>query len=367
MKIDSGDIKRLLSTGWQSWSNKAINEALFRFPALNYPPAEMDLPKYDNIPIPRLPKKPVTGWCSWYAYGWNINDKKILENSKWISKHKELPLEYVLIDGGWCVEGDWLNEDNRRFPNGLKGTVRKIKQVGLSARIWLAPFLVSPRANIAKEHPDWLVKKNGRFVDGLKLTHWNLPVKFQRWILDVRNPEVQEYLSKSISYLIKDCGFELLKLDFLYANHFNPYMTGKEADDFLHNFLSEIKNKYPSVYTIGCGCPLIPAIGTVDSMRIGADSIISPFLKFSSFARIIDRFLYGYTIKTLKERLWTKRFWNVDLDTYVCRKLSGLTERQILTHQKMIKEADGNIFLGDNLTRLPRDRIDKYIYPLFKQ
>ena len=358
-------VKRLQSTGWQSWSTKTIEKALFKLPTFNYSPIDINPTKFNDISIPKSLKNPVTGWCSWYAYGWDINETKILDQAKWMSKNKQLLLKYVLIDGGWCMWGDWLDEDNRRFPDGLKRTVKKINSLGLSAGIWIAPFLVHPRSNIAKYNPSWLVKKDGRLVDGLKITPWNLPLKFKRWILDIKNPEVQEYLFKSIEYLVHECGFELLKLDFLYGIYFDPNFEAKEADEYLQRFLIKIKEKYPQIYTIGCGCPLVPAIGKVDSMRIGPDSIISPFLKFNSLARIIDRYLYGYTLKTLRNRIWTKGFWNVDLDSFVCRKWSGLSENQTLEHLAIIKKAGGNIFLGDDLTKLSEKRINKYIIPLF--
>ncbi|HET7099465.1 MAG TPA: glycoside hydrolase family 36 protein [Patescibacteria group bacterium] len=365
IKVNSTDLKNLLNTGWQSWSTKTIEKALFKLPTFNYSPIDINQTNLSEISIPKFLKKPVTGWCSWYAYGWDINETKILKQAEWISKNKQLPLKYILIDGGWCTWGDWLDEDNRRFPNGLKTTVKKIKDLGLSAGIWVAPFLIHPRSNVAKNNPNWLVRKNGKLVDGLKLTPWNLPMKFKRWILDIKNPEVQEYLSKAIEYLVHECGVELLKLDFLYGIYFNPNFEAKEADMHLRRFLLKIKDKYPQVYTIGCGCPLIPAVGAVDSMRIGPDSIVSPFLKFNSIVRIVDRYIFGYTIKTLESRIWTKDFWNVDLDSFVCRKLSGLSENQILKHRSLIKMSGGNTFLGDDLTKLPKKRLNKYIIPLF--
>lgn len=72
-------------------------------------------------------------------------------------------------------------------------------------------------------------------------------------------------------------------------------------------------------------------------------------------------------MKSLKERLWTKRFWNIDPDALVCRDGIGLTDKQINDHAAIIKESGGNIFLGDNLSILPRSKINKYISPLFSK
>lgn len=358
--------QKLLNTGWQSWSTSA--KSSFKFPLCNFRPnhkkGHFNFPFMANIKF----KKPSYGWCSWYAYGWDINEKKILSNAKWIAENKtakKLPLDYILIDAGWSVWGDWMDENRKKFTKGLKNTSKKIKELGLKPGIWIAPFLVHPKSKVANENKDWFVRENGNLVDGLKLTPWDRIFPYKKWILDVKNPKVLKYLEKSIAYLIEECGFELLKLDFLYGLHFDPSLKGEEADKFLRDFLLRIKRKYPKVYTIGCGCPLLPAINTVDSMRIGPDSIITPFLKFISLPFLSQLHISKSVIPTIMRRVWTKEFWNIDPDAFVCRGSIGLSHKQLLQFQKVVKIANGNIFLGDDLTRLSDDRIGKYLSPLF--
>lgn len=274
-------------------------------------------------------------------------------------------LEYVLIDGGWSAWGDWQKPNKIKFPHGIKSTSNKVKKLGLKPGIWMAPFLVNPRSTVATKHPDWLVRHNGKLVDGFRLTSMDALLPHRKWILNIKNPEVKKYLNDSIKYLIETCGFELLKLDFLYAIYFDPNLSNREANKFLRSFLKAIKRRYPHVYTIACGCPLIPAVGVVDSMRIGPDTTVAPFTKLLALPILSRWHLDNNVIPTLMSRLWTKKLWNVDPDAFVCDHSSGFHHGQLSAFQKIIIKAKGNIFLGDDLSKLSKDQIKKHVSPLF--
>ena len=341
--------------GWQSWSYNT--NSFFKLPQLNFNPRSNS--KFvSKLKLNKL-KKPAYGWCSWYAYGWDINEEKILKHANWIFENKTIPLEYILIDGGWNLWGDWLEEDYNKFPNGIKNTADKIKSLGLKPGIWIAPFLVHPKSNIATNHPEWLVKKDGKFVEGLRLTPFDKYLPYRKYILDIKNSKVLSYIDHSIKYLVNTCGFELIKLDFLYGIYFNPNITSTEADNFLNNFLDKIKKNYPHVYTIACGCPLLPAIGVVDSMRIGLDTSISPFLKFLSIPLLLRWYLNHRVIPTIVNRLWTQKFWNIDPNVFMCKKNLGLSPTLLIKFRSVIKLGKGNMFLGDDLTKLSNKRIKK--------
>src|SRR5205823_4521477 len=138
--------------------------------------------------------------------------------------------------------------------------------------------------------------------------------------------EVRRYLDQAIKWLVEDCGFEFLKLDFLYAIYFDKSLPVADADRLLREFLARIRRTYPHVHTLACGCPLVPAIGVVDSMRVGPDSIISPFLKFARCTNVLNFFLHRQFMRTIRKRLWTKAFWNIDPDAFVCRDGLGLSQ-----------------------------------------
>lgn len=294
---------KILETGWQSWSPR--KKSWLGIPSWNDPPMEDDyLP--DRLGI-KTQKKPATGWCSWYAFGPFITPEKIMAQTVWFSKHKEIPIEYILIDGGWQK---W-----KGTKSVLAEVARRISRLGFKLGIWLAPF-----------------NKNNKF---------------------------------NINDLLK-LGFKLIKLDFLYRAYSIPKITSQEAGSLIRNMLLEIKNRNPEVYTIACGCPLLPAINAVDSMRIGPDTI-DPIVasKIPAVNSLVNSYKLNLVINNIKRRLWTRKFWNLDPDVFVCRKSLGLNDKQLLSLQKHIKLASGNIFLGDDMTKLEGDRIKKFVLPLF--
>lgn len=364
------EINSLLNkTGWQSWSDTGSTFP-FKLPRYDFPPANY-IPEIDEMPDTNL-KPQVTGWCSWPQYGLDVNETVIKNQILWLKNNPNIKLDYILLDDGWAKWGDWFSVDTKKFPNGLKRLVEEIKASNMRAGVWIAPFLVYTDSNLVSAHPDWLVKKNGDFVDGLNLTGISLsPVK--RYLLDVSNVDVQDYLLKTFDWLFNEVGFELVKLDFLYGAYLNPSFTSKSSDKFLHKFLKNIKEKYPNVYTIGCGCPLAPALGVVDSMRIAKDNSIAcsipNALNFCS--PFINKFYAKNYIPSLQrnyaQRFWTNKFWNLDLDTFICDEKHGFTESDLNEMMKMIIDSKGNIFLGDDLTILDHGKLEKYILPVLQR
>ena len=310
------------------------------------------------------PKNPIKGWCSYYAFGTEINETIILNQVHALQKNNLSAFEYILLDEGWNTTwGDWLEVDKTKFPSGLKQFAKKITSLGCKPAIWIAPFLVSPNAQIVIDHPDWFIRKNGKFVKGLHMTSFDHYLPFNKYMLDIKNKQVQIYLAQVIQWLIVDCGFELIKLDFLYANHFVPDRTDEEADRLLRQFLLLIKKKYPKVYVLGCGSPLIPAIGAVDGMRIGPDTLTPHVQSIPWLATFTNKKRYKNVMINLKTRRWTNIFWNTDPDVFICRDGYGLSHEKLIDFQQHILKLKGNIFLGDDMTTLSEEKIKTYIHP----
>src|SRR5207245_6173197 len=69
-----------------------------------------------------------------------------------------LDIQVLQIDDGWEAEiGDWL-ERSPRFQRPLAEIAKRIRASGRRAGIWTAPLLVGGRSQLAREHPDWLVR-----------------------------------------------------------------------------------------------------------------------------------------------------------------------------------------------------------------
>lgn len=359
------ETEKLLETGWQSWST-GKKRRFKLFINRHFPPekdATVILPTEVN-----LDRKKIHGWCSWYAFFNKITDTKILTQAKFIAEHREeFPLECILIDDGWTLWGDWDRLDKKKFPHGLSSLSKKINNLGLKTGIWLAPFLVHPKSALFKTHPDWVVKKGRRHVEGLMFSYPFLDrfMPFKKYILDISNMEVIKFLNNSIDRLVEK-GFTLFKLDFLYAPYFYTKRTPEETSQLLRSFLLGIKKRHSNVHIIGCGLPLVPAVGVVDSMRVGPDNITPNVDRIPLIGKIVNTYKLKKAIKTINRRKFTHNYWNIDPDAFICRKSLGISEKHIINLQKIIMETNGNIFLGDDLTKLPKERVEKFIKPLFK-
>lgn len=72
------------------------------------------------------------GWCTWDAFGHNINEQKVIEGVQSFTKHN-FPVPFVLIDDGWLKVGQdmklkSLKPDTAKFPNGFKPLVESLKK-----------------------------------------------------------------------------------------------------------------------------------------------------------------------------------------------------------------------------------------------
>lgn len=73
------------------------------------------------------------GWCTWDSLGQSVSEKAVFEKMEEF-KEKGIPIPWVLIDDGWsCAEREkqtltGLDADPDKFPDGIKGTVRALKE-----------------------------------------------------------------------------------------------------------------------------------------------------------------------------------------------------------------------------------------------
>jgi len=195
------------------------------------------------------------GWCSWYHFYTEINEKVIESNLETVKElQATVPLRLFQIDDGFETKpGDWFDFDPG-FPNGLARLVQKTRAANLTPGVWLAPFIVHPGANLVKEHPDWLLRnKKGRPVTAGFV--WN---RFT-YALDLTNPKALDYTQNVIQRVVEDWGFDYLKLDFLYAAALDGVYQDptKTRAEVLRMGLEALRQAAgPEVTLLGCGCPL---------------------------------------------------------------------------------------------------------------
>ncbi|HVM95459.1 MAG TPA: alpha-galactosidase [Candidatus Acidoferrales bacterium] len=311
----------------------------------------------------RVPERNPVGWCSWYYYFTGVSEAAVLENLQALSRMRQhFPCDYVQIDDGYQTQiGDWLTA-NAKFPKGMKWIAEQIRSAGFDAGIWTAPFIARSGSQLLRDHPDWFVRnENG----GLRFALWNPLWGFGNcYALDTTHPAALDWLRQTFRTIADDWGYRVLKLDFLYAAalpglRHDPQVTRAQA---LRGGLEAIREAAgDAAFLLGCGCPLGPAIGVVDAMRIGPD--VAPF--WSNFAsRTIQRDQHGLATKhaimnTLTRAFLHRRWWLNDPDCLMVRDTrTSLSLDEVRTLSTAIAVTDGMVVLSDRVAQLPQARLD---------
>lgn len=166
------------------------------------------------------------------AYGTflsKINEERIMSV---IDRAQEIGVELLVMDAGWygfgglesreyqSGMGDW-EVNPERFPNGLLPIANRLHEKGMLFGLWMEPEVMSPKSNLYREHPDWILGyKNGE-----------TPTVRDRYILNFALPEVVEYMTEKICSLIEAYKLDYFKIDF---NTFIHQMGQKRDDTGIH-------------------------------------------------------------------------------------------------------------------------------------
>lgn len=312
----------------------------------------------------RVPAHSPSGWCSWYYYFTQITEERVLQNLRALHELRpRFPCDYVQVDDGYQAEiGDWLTP-NDKFPHGMAWLAEQIRAAGFDAGIWTAPFIARSGSRLLADHPDWFVKnRRGRPRFALYNPIWG------RWgncyALDTTHPEALEWLRQTFRTLTHDWGYRVLKIDFLFAAALPGLRHDSRATRAaaLRRGLEAVREGAgEAAFILGCGCPLGPAIGMVDAMRIGPD--VSPYWS-NSVSRVACRDLHGLATKhavrnTLSRAFLHRRWWLNDPDCLMVRDSNTqLSVEEVRSLATVIAATDGMIVLSDRVERLSAERRD---------
>lgn len=152
--------------------------------------------------VPESAREPM--YSFWYSYHQQFTDEEIEAECK---RAKELGFGTVIVDDGWQTDdinrgygfcGDWKPATGKI--KDMRKHVEKVHQMGLKYLLWLSVPYVGIHSEMWKHFHDKLIGMDWQQNTG---------------ILDIRYPEVREYLSKVYADAVKDWDLDGLKLDFI--------------------------------------------------------------------------------------------------------------------------------------------------------
>lgn len=218
--------------------------------------------------VEALPARKVIGYSSWYRHYNNINEQCLMADLAGVaSVAAETPHEgadvLFQVDDGYAKVGDWLRPDARRFPGGMASLAEAAHEKGMLAGLWQAPFICEKESALAAEHPDWVLDLPG--AEGANF-NWSGAI-----VLDTLNPEVRAHVAKSLRTTTANWGYDLLKLDFLFAACMVAH-DGKNCGELMADAIALIRESVaPGTRLLLCGVPLASAFGTCEYCRVGCD------------------------------------------------------------------------------------------------
>ncbi|WP_288527350.1 glycoside hydrolase family 36 protein [uncultured Eubacterium sp.] len=299
---------------------------------------------FAKMNVKPLTDKKIKGYTSWYNYYQNINEKIILRDLDAISEKTDKVNTFQIDDGYQTAVGDWLSINKTKFPNGMKPIVEKIHAKGWQAGLWLAPFGAQKGSKLASEHSDWLVKgKNGKPI--MVGANWG-----GFYAIDIDNTDARAYIKNVFDTVLNDWGFDLVKLDFLYATAVVP-LHNKTRGQLAYESIDFLRECVGNKQILGCGVQQMPCFGKVEYMRIGADMDLGWKHKFfRNLTHREDVSTPNAIHNSVYRRCLNNRAFLCDPDVFLLRRSNiHFTFEQQKVLAKFIKLFGSVLFMSDNV------------------
>lgn len=263
------------------------------------------------------------GYTSWYRHYQDISEEKLRHDNEALTASDMTADIFQIDDGYQTAVGDWLSIDKNKFPRGMKAAADRIHEADLKAGLWLAPFVCEKTSILMEQHPDWLMKDENGSPLGAGC-NWS-----GSFALDLSNNEVRDYLRKVFDTVLNKWGFDLVKLDFLYAACILPH-NGKSRGQLMCEAMDFLRELCGKRLILGCGVPLGAAFGKVDYCRIGCDVGLdwndSKLMQLTHRERVSTK---NSILNTVFRRQLSKYFFRNDPDVFLLRSDNiKLSDRQ---------------------------------------
>ena len=174
---------------------------------------------------------------------------------------KKMGLELFLLDDGWFANkyprnddkaglGDW-QENKAKLPDGIGFLTKEAEKRNVKFGIWIEPEMVNPKSELYETHPNWILKLPNR------------PENYYRnqLVLDLTNPEVQEFVYQVVNGLLTSypgIGFFKWDCNRLMTNTYSPYLKNQQSQLYvdyvlgLYKVLDRLRLKYPHIPMMLC-------------------------------------------------------------------------------------------------------------------
>lgn len=201
------------------------------------------------IPLAWKDKPRPIVYNNWEATSFDFNQAKI---KRLMKKAAGLGIELFVLDDGWFGKrnddshglGDW-ETNSKKIPGGLRSLSAFAKRNKLRFGIWMEPEMVNEQSELYKKHPEWIIQ------DGL---HEPLQGRHQ-YTLDLRKAEVQDFICKAVSKVLKSGDISYLKWDYNRPMSDFPAEEGTFVCDYmigLYRILRKITAEFPHVLFENC-------------------------------------------------------------------------------------------------------------------
>lgn len=310
-----------------------------------------------NIKCRQTEKK--CGYTTWYNYYGNVDENIVKRDLKALSALPE-KVDIFQIDDGYqrCI-GEWLHHDEKKFPSGMKKLADEIHNNDMLAGLWLAPFAATKNSFIYKEHKDWLVHyDNGKLYPAG--ANWG-----GFYAIDFYNQDAAKYIRKVFDTILNEWGYDMVKLDFLYAACIVP-MHNKSRGQIMCEAMDFIRDCVGDKLILGCGVPLMPSFGKVDFCRVGADVALE--WKYNPYGIREDVSTPNTINCSIFRRGLNGRAFMNDPDVFLLRdnniKMS-FEQRKLVAE---INSVFGSLlFVSDNVSQYSREQLEVFLDTIHKR
>ncbi|WP_306249777.1 alpha-galactosidase [Parvularcula sp. IMCC14364] len=186
---------------------------------------------------------------TWEGVYFDVDEHSVIELAQAAAK---IGVERFILDDGWFTGrendetslGDW-QPDPVRFPNGLAPVVEAVNDAGMSFGLWVEPEMINPDSKLYREHPDWAIQATG----------YEQVTGRNQLVLDLTNPDVEQFILTFLSGLLDTLNIEYLKWDYnraLYPGSTNDGPVYHRQTLALYRILAQLKANHPAVTIESC-------------------------------------------------------------------------------------------------------------------